>query len=468
MVQTLPFDKVLPHLHIALEPSAMKEVFSGILLSNNSVDTKRYSLESCEIERVKYKPGLNCMIYYKIHLRNKITRQQESQLVCARFYPQGDSASRYEKAKKEVLVKPGIGEPISHSPELEMVLWAFPNDRKLQHVTKLMDDTFLLEELLPPVIAAHLGQEWKIAELKHEFVHYAPEHTCTVRVHLQLRNTQGKAQTLTLYGKTYYNNDGAETYRLMQLLWNGHARKQGLLNTAKPLSFHPEYNMLWQQGLSRKPLISLNLKSPEFTKSLKQVARTVATLHETPLGCNHKMTQGNLEKKLGDVTTLVSQVKPEVAQELSELTNDLLEQAKQLGKQPRATLHGDLHLQNFLIDNGTISLIDLDNLCQGSPWQDMGSFIAGLYYRGLVEAVPTSTIDALSKTFCEAYALSSSWKLDEDAIRWYTATALISERAFRSITRLKPGRLDILGDLLQRAKQLSESEKGRHYAGFRD
>ncbi len=458
MIPALPFDNVLPHLHTALEPTAMKEVFAKALLSNNSTDAIRFSLESYDIERVKYKPGQNCMIYYKVYLRNNITQQQDYQLVCARFYPQGDSASSFEKAKKETLVKPDIGEPIVHVAELEMILWTFPNDRKLEHVTKLMDDTFLREELLPSVIAAHMGQEWKITELNHELVHHAPEHTCTVRAHLKLRNTQGKAQTLTLYGKTYYNNDGAESYRLMQLLWNGQARKHGLLNTAKPLSYHPEYKMLWQQGLSGLPLITLDLKSPDFTKSLKQVARSVATLHQTPLHCNRKVTQGDLQKKLGEVTTLVTRVKPEAANKLEEITNELLEQGKHLGKQPKATLHGDLHLQNFLIDNGTISLIDLDNLCQGSPWQDMGSFIAGLYYRGLIESVPVATIEALSKTFCDAYALASSWKLDEEAIRWYTATTLVTERAFRSISRLKPGRLDILDDLLQQARQLSFSK----------
>jgi thiamine kinase-like enzyme len=456
MLQTLPFDNVLPHLHTALEPCAMKEVFSKALLSNNSVDTTRFRLESCDIGRVKYKPGKNCMIYYTLHLRNNITHGKETQLVCARFYPQGDSASRYEKAKRETLVKPSIGEAILHVPELEMVLWAFPNDRKLQHVTKLMDDTFLQEALLPSVIAAQVGREWKIAELNHELVHYAPEHTCTVRAHLRLRHTKGdKLQTLTLYGKTYYNNDGAETYRLMQLLWNGQSRKQGLLNTAKPLSYHPEYNMLWQQGLNGQPLITLDIKSPEFKTSLKQVARTVATLHQTPLSCNHKVTREDWQKKLVEVTALVARVKPEAATGLESLANKLLEQAKDFGKQPKATLHGDLHLQNFLIDNGTISLIDLDNLCQGSPWQDIGSFIAALYYRGLLENIPTSIIDALSKIFYDAYALASTWKIDEEAIRWYTATSLINERAFRTITRLKAGRLDILDDLLGLASRLS-------------
>ena len=456
MVQTLPFDTVLPHLARALEPSNMKVIFAKFLLREGT-DAIGYKLERCDIGRIKYKPGKTCMVYYTLYLQNKMTHQQESQMVCARFYPQGESASRYTKAKKEVLVKPTIGEPVIHIPELELVVWSFPNDRKLKHIHKLMDEIFLSDQLFPSIIATYLGQEWQITNLRHEFVHYAPEHTCTVCAHLQLRKTPQQTQALTLYGKTYYNNDGAETYRLMQLLWNSQARKQGLLNTAKPLSYHPQYTMLWQQGLKGHPLITTELDSPAFKESLRQVARTIATLHQTPLNCNRKASSENWQKKLSEVTTLVSQVKPEVGKELVWITEGLLEQSKKLANHPKATLHGDLHLQNFLNDNGTISLIDLDNVCVGSPWQDLGSFIAALYYRGLLKNIPTSTIDALSKTFCESYALASSWKLDEDAIRWYTATALISERIFRSITRLKAGRLDILDDLLELAKGLSHT-----------
>jgi hypothetical protein len=460
MVQTLSPDAVLPHLNVALDAEAMKQAFAETFLSGNSLDANRFSLESCEIERVKYKPGQNCLIYYTLGFQNKITQHTELVRVCARLYAKGLSHSRYEKAQQEVLVRPVIGQPLFHLPQLEMVVWVFPNDRKLHHLAQLTNHSFLHEELLPQVIASHLGTGWTITDLKHEFVHYAPEHTCTVRVHSQLRNIKKSiSQTLTLYGKTYYNDEGAETYHLMQLLWNSQARKQGLLNVAKPLSYHPEYKILWQQGLNGQPLINLDLTSAEFSQVLRQVARTIATLHQTPLHCNKKITLESWQHKLEEMTAFVSQVRPETARNLELLVKDLLEQAKYLCQQPKATLHGDLHLQNFLSDDGTLSIIDLDNLCQGSPWQDIGSFLAGLYYRGLLEGTPIKTLDALAKTFCDAYALAApAWKLDTEAIRWYTATALINERVYRSISRLKAGRLDLLDELLELATRLSCSE----------
>jgi aminoglycoside phosphotransferase (APT) family kinase protein len=128
-------------------------------------------------------------------------------------------------------------------------------------------------------------------------------------------------------------------------------------------------------------------------------------------------------------------------------------------QEPSATLHGDLHLQNFLVDESApagqrVALIDLDNLSTGSPWRDLGSFCAGLYYRGLVEGVPQVLIQHAIDTFCAAYAQVAPWPLEPQAIGWYTATALLNERAFRTISRMKQGRFDLLDDLIRLASAL--------------
>jgi thiamine kinase-like enzyme len=453
MIAANPFDKTLPQLTTALNPEAMISVFSKAL----SITSLGFSLESCEIGRVKYKPQQNCLVYYTLYLKNVASQQIEKQIVCARFYAQ-DSYSRFEKTKGEAVIQTNLGQPIAHIPELKLILWVFPNDRKLHYLDQLTNAAFLKNTLLPQVISAHLGQHWTIASLNHQLVHYAPEHTCTVRIQLQLETDTvtyvNKEQELTLYGKTYYNEEGLETYRLMQLLWNSKERKQGLLTIAKPLSYHPEYKMLWQRGLAGTPLLNQDLSSKAFRQVLIQIAHSIATLHQTPLDCQKKMSLSDWQEKLNHTKNLLDHLQPALAQELESLLSEILKQAKHLEQPPKATLHGDLHLQNFLLYENKVSIIDLDNLCEGSPWQDIGSFIAGLYYRALLEAVPISTIESLSEIFCQAYALASPWKFDQDAVGWHTATALINERIYRSISRLKPGRLASINELIKIVKRL--------------
>jgi aminoglycoside phosphotransferase (APT) family kinase protein len=131
-------------------------------------------------------------------------------------------------------------------------------------------------------------------------------------------------------------------------------------------------------------------------------------------------------------------------------------QAATLPAQPTATLHGDLHLQNFLVTDNAVALIDLDDLATGSPWQDVGSFCAALYYRGLLSGQPAIENQAIVDHFCRVYAQQCPWRLDSAALHWYTASALLTERVFRTFTRLKNGRLALLPAVIALAEQLSK------------
>ena len=436
MNPALPRDPVLPHLGVALEPEAMRAVFESVLGTANRA--ARFRLESCSIERVKYKPGKNCLVCYRLAFHSETN--DKSQLLCARLYPKGTSYSRYRRAKKDATKTPNFGESVMHLPGLDMVVWAFPNDRKLQALPQLMDVVWVRENVVPLLV----GADWKGSEMCHDLIHYVPEHTCTVRITLE------GGQPLSFYGKTYYDDEGAETYRLMRHL---EEKKVDSLRTARALHYDADNRMLWQEGLAGSPLIGLELEHPDFHTSLQQAACAVASLHQTNLECERAVSLQDWLDKLNDMRTFLPQVRPTCRARLESLISSLLEQAACLKTQPLATLHGDLHLQNFLVAGGEVALIDLDNLCTGSPWQDVGSFIAGLYYRGLLETLPLATIERLAITFCRSYLQACPYPNDEPALRWYTAAALINERAFRSVTRLKSGRLELLDDLITLAER---------------
>ena len=103
----------------------------------------------------------------------------------------------------------------------------------------------------------------------------------------------------------------------------------------------------------------------------------------------------------------------------------------------------------------------LDNLSTGSPWSDLGSFCAGLYYRSLVDGLEQLVIDQLIDHFCATYAEQVPWPLDRRAIDWYTAAALLSERAFRAVTRMKQGRLQMVDEFMRIATELLLSQMVR-------
>lgn len=482
----LPYDETLPQLAIALDGALMQTLLQTLLFTrapsaagSDSADgttvavpaqgaAKRFQIASCTIDRVKYKAQEKCVISYRLQIYDRMHQSYHLQILCARVFPAGLSAARYRKACQEPLIQPRFGQAVMHLPELDMVLWAFPNDRKIGGIARLLASASREHTALDAIVAGLWGREWRIVEQTHELIHYVPEHTTTVCVRLQIAPTAATplppaTRAVTLFGKAYYNTEGAESYRLMNLLWRSAARRSGRLRIAEPVAYMAADRILWQMGLPGRTLLTYEMGSPAFMALLAEAAAAVATLHAAALPCVRHSTLADWVTQLQATAQVVRQVRPQLSGRLNAVVAALLQAAPQLVAEPEATLHGDLHLQNFLVDETQavgqrVALIDLDNLSTGSPWRDLGSFCAGIYYRGLVEAKAMPLLRQTVADFCTAYAAHADWPLSQPLVDWYTATALLNERITRSISRLKQGRLDRLDDLLGLAAGLLGAE----------
>jgi hypothetical protein len=450
-----PRDDVLPQLSVVLNAAYMHQLFQTKLFDTPTV-RNRFRIQACNIMQLRYKRGTKCMICYRLVIRDIKRRQVGEQILCAGIFQPTESFSRFTKAQSQHVVSPNFGQPLTHIPELEMVVWAFPNDRKLHTLPKVIDPPYIRREIVPRIMATHLGPEWLIGGVQDDIVHYVGEHTCTLRVEIQMRRPRTRENRLVvLYGKTYDNEEGAETYRLMQELWNSDARRKGQLAIAEPLAYDQELKTVWQLGLRGSTLLTPDLHSTHTLTLLERAACSVAALHRTPLSCIKTCSFDDWVGKLHEVATLLVSVRPACRQALCPLVDRLFLQAEQFKDYQTGTLHGDLHLKNFLTDAGGVALIDLDNLCSGPPLQDVGSFIANLYYRGIAGEIPQSAVTELVRVFISAYEARVDWRVSRPELAWYVAVALVIERAFRSVTRLKAGRLDILDVIIDLANQIS-------------
>ncbi|MGE0885454.1 MAG: phosphotransferase family protein [Blastocatellales bacterium] len=448
-------DRTLPQLGSALNPAAMREVFAGVLFPSKELQS-RYQVQDCEILQARYKPGKNCLLSFRLSIHDEPTMQQCEQILCARFYEPGGSLARFLKAQAQPLAATQFGPPMFHLPNLEMIGWVFPNDRKLMGLPRLTNAECLTREILPPVIAEAFGNGWKLGALREEIVHYVAEHTCTVRVTVDLQNaTTGQARTAALYGKTYYNEDGAETFTRMRELMKSEACRQGRLVLAQPLAYQPEIRTLWQKGLPGAPLYEQATDSHLFIKMLKHSAVALAALHQSPISCQRKIGTADLLTRFDEVERMVALARPESLPKLHSLIERLKRQSQQIGERPAVTLHGDLHLKNFFVVGQEIALIDLDNLCLGDPLLELGSFVASLHYRNLLLKKQAQRVRELVDAFVRTYTESVPWAVTDSILNWYIAAALIAERAFRCVTRLKAERLTTLDEIIALADEIS-------------
>jgi aminoglycoside phosphotransferase (APT) family kinase protein len=360
----------------------------------------RFEIRHCEIGHVRHKPGRNCLIRYDIAIRDRVCGEESLQILCGRVYGDGESESRWKRASREPLVDVDAGPTLAHLPELGMVLWAFPNERKLRGLDVLLDPIRLREQVLPRVLRQ------RVEAVQAEMIRYIPEHGCTVRVRVNDR---------VLYGKIQGTDAGRRTYEVARQIRPEH------------VWFDESTQSLWQSEV------------PGRTAAWSDLAAC-----GTALARFHQQS--------------VSGLPPVVATsghfELDERAELLMRETERLvcrAPKALATLHGDLHLKNFLVDeDGQASLIDLDTLCSGDPLEDLGSFAASLYHRAVLGDVSIEEATRLIRQFADSYAASVPWPVPEQDLFAQTARAILTQRVRRAITRRKGDVVNALLDLAQR------------------
>ncbi|MGE0886332.1 MAG: phosphotransferase family protein [Blastocatellales bacterium] len=446
ITQKKVFEK-LPQMAVLLDEARAGEIFERRMIAAAGCKVRQ-----CRIDHVKLRPEKNCLVTYNLDLIEQTTGVVTELTLNLLAYPSGESANQFAKARQRTTVRTPIGEGLFHLPELESVVRVFPNDRKLSGLPALADVHRLKSKILPEVVRKSFGDEWAIGELTIEPVHYAAERSYTVRADLELINqSKGESERRTIFGKTYCEGEAAVVWRLTRELWQNEACQRGQLLIPQPLAFQPEIETIWQSGLAGKTLNEVDPESAELPALMESAARSVAALHRASIQSAQQVNQSDLIGKLEDAKKLIGRVRPSMQSKLNSLVGRLVASSGNPGERPVVTLHGDLHLKNFFATGNRVALIDLDNLALGDPLRDVGSFIAALHYRELLDG---KSCRVNISNFVRAYRDGVNWEVADFALDWHTAAALVYERAYRCITRLKNGRMAIIDDLVDLADQL--------------
>ncbi|HEY6890602.1 MAG TPA: phosphotransferase, partial [Solirubrobacter sp.] len=138
---------------------------------------------------------------------------------------------------------------------------------------------------------------------------------------------------------------------------------------------------------------------------------------------------------------VIARVRPDAAPAARRLLTRLLEHAEDAEREP-VLIHGDANLRNALLQpDGTVALLDLEDLTYGPAAADLGQVLATL----IVNRTPHA-----------ARALLGGYgdPPDEAALRWYTAASLLARQALPAISRHRPALLNRLRQLLDAGNAL--------------
>lgn len=442
----IPVDPALKHLGTALHADKMLGVFQQRLYADKSI-----RIVACHIERIKYKPQKNCHVSYRLCIRDDKCNDQTEQLVCSRFYEQGGSTARFFKEKG----KTSVADTLLHIPELDCVTWIFPHDRKLTHLAQIVDAGFLQRNVMPVIVAKYAGAGWSIKNFQAAMIRYVPEQSCSVRAELEIVHPDsGNRRNFVVYGKTCYNHHGQRVLQLMQQLWRCPASQEHTLHVPRPLLYQPRLRMLWQLEVPGRTLSELCGNADLFFYAIANTARQVALLHRVPLhDCPDTKPYQELQE-LDKVRQLLHKFNAPQRNAIILLIERLEALFSSTRPEQRATLHGDLHLKNILVDGTQVHLIDLDNISQGNPLRDIGSFIAAIINLALLGSISGQLAEQAIEVFLHAYSGVAHHSVDSRQLRNYIVLALVVERIFRSFTRLKTGRMEIIENLARQAQNI--------------
>ena len=416
-------DPAVPGRDLLLDREEMTRRLSRLLSANG----RPARIDRCARGRVKYRVGHSLRVVYELRVdgapRLVASRTFAAEL-CERVYARALETARPVDALR----------PVAEDPELGAVFWTFPNDRKLTTLPALAPATDTVSRLLGRPVAGTV------------LAAYAPEHSATAAC----RDAAGRP---VAYAKVFADNEDLEAAR------RAHAAVYELLGPAQAalrvpavLAFSAPDRMLIVEALDGRRFDTLF--GPERLEATRRLGAALGTLHSLPPPAGLRPFVRLAPERQPRAAELIARARPDVAAAAESLAEEL--RADPPPPVAPVCLHGDVHLKNALLQGRRIALIDLDQVGLGPPAADLGSALAGLRYHALL-ADDGARGARLRQALLDGYA-SQREPPDASALRWHVAAALLSERALRAVSRIRPDVLVRLGAVLSEARAVLRGE----------
>jgi Ser/Thr protein kinase RdoA (MazF antagonist) len=117
-----------------------------------------------------------------------------------------------------------------------------------------------------------------------------------------------------------------------------------------------------------------------------------------------------------------------------------------------------VHPKNAIVTGDGVALIDIEDVAIGPAAADVASFLAALLYLRRGARISRATHDAVERAFLDGYR-SVRPLPSRASLQWHTAAALLVERIFRAVTRVRPLGLLHMADLLRDARALLDNQR---------
>ncbi len=231
-----------------------------------------------------------------------------------------------------------------------------------------------------------------------------------------------------VFGKLYPEPYLAErAYRVMKILSEDVFNGQPDLGVPQPLGFIPELSMLvffpaegqlLGDAISNDPQVH-----PETFHLMELAGAWLATLHQHRLPLEKQFQIASEFDNIREWAQLIAAKYPQEAEAAWRIANYLLDRGANLSFDTHVPIHKDFHYEHILV-NGSLKVIDFDEMRLGDPNFDLAHFCANFYLLAYRKNKRPAQFVKLQNQFLDSYQQATGWKLDERFIYFYAYTCL--------------------------------------------
>jgi len=303
------------------------------------------------------------------------------------------------------LTLPEFGPAVVRLPALRAALFAFPNDPGLPHLSRCLGPEAIRD-----------GLETEVDEVVAEPLKYDPARGCTLRVRARIRG----GGVLDVIAKTHHGRRLERTFETMSKL--GPAAGAAF---PRALAYDAGRKLLWQERAAGRAFWAA-YPDLDVERTFRAMAAAAAVMHGISFAPPER--RADAPDPAREQRALAAMA-PDLARRHAELW-------ERLGAPPivePASLHGDFHPNQFLIDGDRVALTDFDKACWGDPGQDIGCFVSHVLLKAIEANRDPAEFASPIEGFLEAHALAAP--NTPRSAEWHTAAHLLARRARKLIER---------------------------------
>lgn len=317
-------------------------------------------------------------------------------------------------------------------PELDMIVWTFPDDPCLPQLRELLDVSQVVRHL--PYADLPFPDAKSIVAIAVCVVRYRPEQRCILRYDIQYGAI---GEPYVLYAKVFADDNGEHVFSRIQRCYAA-ANALGV-RIARPVAYSAAVRSVWQEELAGKPLTEI--RDRDYRAPMDAVGHCLAKLHASDLPMHKAVTR---EARLADAakkSRKLAQMLPALDAELSGLIAREYAELQQLPPAPQAVIHGDVHFGQFLMTaEGELALFDFDEWSSGDPAQDLADLIVDPHVSQFArDQAKTNQIlsSRIAAVMLASYRKHAAWAVSDATIAWHARIQLIN-KAYRAAIQQEP------------------------------